>query len=124
MLREITDDDLVTIQSWWMGHHNQSSPILYSSNKGWIVENVVCAFFYETNSTECYLEYCVSNPNTTSEQRHEGMKMIINVAEKYAKENNYRRIFVIADKKSVIDTMVKNNFRIVKENMTILERGL
>ena len=67
---------------------NFSGVIACENNK-----NIACGFLYKTNSALCWLEYIVTNPNTSSEERNLGIKTVIEQLSIKAKELGYEAIF-------------------------------
>lgn len=122
--RQVQPSDLIQIQRWWIDHHGHSSPVLYLSTLGWIVDNIACGFFYETNSSECYLEYCVSNPSSTHDERQKAMNLLMDEAEKYAKVNNFKRIFAITKTSGIEKLLSGRGYELSHTDMKIFHRSL
>ena len=95
--------DYEMLQEWWKVWRFTSPPIItlpqedneyfsgviaYENNK-----DIACGFLYKTNSALCWLEYIVTNPNTTSEERNLGIKTVIEQLSIKAKELGYEAIF-------------------------------
>ena len=95
--------DYEMLQEWWKFWRFTSPPIITLPQEdneyfsGVIAYNnekeIASGFLYKTNSAICWLEYIVTNPKTTSEERNLGIKTVIEQLSIKAKELGYEAIF-------------------------------
>jgi hypothetical protein len=79
----------------------------YLPNIGYIVDDNAAMFLCTTNSKICFVEFFISSPKTTKEQRKKYTEVLLNQLTEDAKELNYKKMVNYIDNPSVI-----NNFKI------------
>ena len=73
--------------------------------------DVACGFLYKTNSSVCWIEYIVANPNIKLEEvRHEGVKFVLNKLFNVAKELGYIVAFSSINHEKLIDIYKNSGF--------------
>lgn len=113
--------DYEMLQEWWKVWRFTSPPIITLPQEDsehfsgyFAVENgvdVACGFLFKTNSTVCWIEYIVANPNIKSEEvRHEGVKLVLNKLFNVAKELGYIVAFSSIKHEKLIDIYKNSGF--------------
>jgi hypothetical protein len=111
-IRLLIDNDYDTLLGWWKWFRFAPPPKNALPNNGTcgiMVSksgiNVCAGFLYLTNSSMCWMEYIVSNPEVKSKStREECISLLINSLSDFANEQGY----------SIIYTSVKNQNLIKK----------
>ena len=90
-LRDYIPEDYFTIASWWAARGLPVAPHNYLTSNGVIVQTVdkaiAAGFLYRLDVTPMYsLDSIVSNPEATSEERTEAVKLLIKFAKTRCKE--------------------------------------
>ena len=112
--------DYEMLQEWWKFWRFPSPPIVTLPQEddeyfsGVIAYNnekeIASGFLYKTNSAICWLEYIVTNPKTTSEERDLGIKKVIEVLSNMAKELGYKAIFSSIKNENLINKYKNSGF--------------
>lgn len=112
--------DYEMLQEWWKFWRFPSPPIItlpqeddnyfsgviaYENNK-----DIACGFLYKTNSSICWLEFIVANPNTTNEERSNGIKKVCNEISKIAKSLGFTAIYTSVKHENLINKLKNEGF--------------
>jgi hypothetical protein len=112
--------DYETLKVWWSFWRFPAPPIQflprYEEDKfnGLIVsingKDLAAGFLYETNSNMCWIEYIVTNPKTTAEERDEAIVKLLEELSISAKNLGYQIIFSSIKSESLISKYIKSGF--------------
>jgi hypothetical protein len=119
-IRVAKHTDYETLKGWW-GFWRFPAPSIPSlpqyeddSFNGLIAskdgKDIACGFLYETNSNICWVEYIVTNPDTTSEEREEGILSVLEGLSLSAKDLGYSILFSTLKNENLINKYKKNGF--------------
>lgn len=119
-IRIAKHSDYKTLEEWW-GFWRFSSPSpsslpQYSKEEfnGLIVskdgKDIACGFLYETNSNMCLIEFIVTNPKTTAQEREEGILTVLEELSASAKELGYAIAFSSLKNENLINKYLKAGF--------------
>ena len=112
--------DYETLKDWW-GFWRFPSPSIPSlpqyeqgSFNGLIAshngKDLAAGFLYETNSAMCWIEYIVTNPKTSSEEREEAILKVLEELSSSARELGYLAIFSSLKNENLINKYKKIGF--------------
>lgn len=115
--RYLRKEDYDTLVTWWKWFRfpAPTKEMLPDKGKGGIMvfkENTpVCAgFLYQTNSSICFMEYIVSNPEYRDKDRQEGIKETIRHLSKIGSLLGYEVMFTFVNNKNLIDSLEETGF--------------
>jgi len=119
-IRVAKHTDYEMLKEWW-GFWRFPAPSIQSlphyedeSFNGLIAykdgKDIACGFLYETNSNMCWVEYIVTNPKTSSEEREEAILSVLEQLSLSAKHLGYSILFSSLKSDSLIDKYKKNGF--------------
>ncbi len=86
------DKDYNTIAKWWIEHDQIPCPINLLPTLGFIVDDLVVGFIYQSDSKAVFFESIVSKKDSDKEQRREALNSIIDLSCKASKEMGYERL--------------------------------
>jgi hypothetical protein len=112
--------DYETLKNWWgfwrfpapsipsLPQYKQGSfNGLIASHNG---KDLAAGFLYETNSAMCWIEYIVTNPKTSSEEREEAILKVLEELSSSARELGYLAIFSSLKNENLINKYKKIGF--------------
>lgn len=112
--------DYETLKDWWgfwrfpapsipsLPQYEQGSfNGLIASHNG---KDLAAGFLYETNSAMCWIEYIVTNPKTSSEEREEAILKVLEELSSSARELGYLAIFSSLKNENLINKYKKIGF--------------
>lgn len=112
--------DYEMLKDWWRFWRFPAPPIPFlpryeeDSFNGLIVsrngKDLAAGFLYETNSKMCWLEYIVTNPKTTAQERDEAISILLSELSTSAKHLGYDVMFSSIKSESLISKYVKSGF--------------
>jgi|SRR6478609_7169558 len=121
-------EDYEDIKVWC---EKRSCPLISTeslSETGFIVkvreEKIMAGWFYHTNSNIAWLEFVITNPDSSSENRHQALDLFFETTVNYAKECGIKNLFAVADDNGIIERMQKQNFNVSNNKVFILGRSL
>jgi hypothetical protein len=80
-LRPFTLDDLSEINGWQRGHGLPDIPERFIPSTGFITPGVCAGFINRGEASLCIVDWVVTNPEATSEARHEGLNLLLDAFE-------------------------------------------
>ncbi len=92
MIKFYKDEDYNTIARWWVDHDQVPCPRNLLPSIGFIVDDVVAGFLYQTDSEVCFFETVVSKKDSDKEKRREALDTLIGTIVDSAKEMKYKRL--------------------------------
>lgn len=118
------DKDYKTIVKWWLDHDQIPCPINLLPNIGFIVDELVVGFLYQTDSSVCFIECVVGDKNGNKDKRKKALldlgEMLVNTA----KEMNFKKVCFHSVHPSVIDTALNLQFKNLDKSKERFERNL
>jgi hypothetical protein len=112
------------ICSWWSKHDWPIVPINALPKTGLIVSDdgmYTCSgFLYATDSSLCWLEWIVSNPDVEYNKRDMSMYLLINGLVEISKKNKFSHIFTSASHSGLIERYKNCGFKQTDLSMTNL----
>lgn len=119
-IRTAKHSDYKTLVEWWsfwrfpapsqgsLPHYNEDSfngVIVSKDNK-----DIASGFLYETNSNMCWIEFIVTNPKTTSEERNEGVLKVLEELSSVAKRLGFSIVFSSIKNQNLINKYIDCGF--------------
>lgn len=86
------DKDYVTIAKWWIDHDQIPYPINLLPNIGFIADELVVGFLYQTDSNVCFIESVVSKKDSNKEERQAALDKLATALIEAAKEMKYKKV--------------------------------
>lgn len=86
------DEDYEKIAKWWIDHDQVPCPIDLLPNIGFIVDDMVVGFLYQTDSGICFVESLVSKKDTNKEERREALDKLMDSLVEVAEGMKYKKI--------------------------------
>lgn len=123
-LRTFEASDYSDVASWWKAHNWPVLPIEALPKLGFIVPGVCAGWLYETDSTLCWLEWVVSNPLTSKEERSVALDEVISSLLSRAKELGFKQVFTTVVHPKLVDRYKNHGFVVTDQAMTNLIRSL
>ncbi len=118
------EKDYQTICSWWEKHNWPKIPLVMLPQTGYIIDNVCAGFLYQTDSNIAWLEFIISNPDITKENRSKALDILIDKLSETARGLGFTTIFTSSNHPSLINKYENNGFTKADFNMTNLMRIL
>lgn len=127
MIRPITESDYLAICEWWKHHKWQVVPAQALPPNGYIAligeKRIVAGFLYRTDSNLGWLEWIVSNPDSTFEERTTAINELLETIFQRAKELKIQAIFTSCKNESLIKRLIEKGFQTTDQGMTSLIKG-
>lgn len=86
------DKDYNTIARWWIDHNQLPCQKDLLPNLGFIVDDIVAGFVYQTDSKTVYFESIVSKKDSNKEDRQKALNDLIEVVINTSKEMGYQQL--------------------------------
>lgn len=96
IIRRYNESDYETLCKWWKEYNHVQIPKRYLSDTGFIVEDYVAVFVYETKSVMAWMEFMIGNPSKTKQERSDAISLILEEVSQYCKNNGYEVINTVA----------------------------
>jgi len=113
-----------TICSWWEKHQWPKIPLTMLPQTGYIVDDLCAGFLYQTDSNIAWLEFIISNPESTKDDRSKALDILIDRLSEDARGMGFTMIFSSINHSNLINKYEKNGFNIADKNMTNMVRIL
>lgn len=88
-VRAFREEDFKVVRGWKLGRDNYFPPRSHFPKSGYMVEGVSCIFLIETNTAMAFLEFFISNPEASLNDRLKAFDALIVAAEKDAFAKGY-----------------------------------
>ena len=92
MIKFYKDEDYNMIARWWIDHDQVPCPSDLLPSIGFIIDDIVAGFLYQTDSGVCFFETVVSKKDSDKEKRREALDQLIDTIVNCAKEMKYKRL--------------------------------
>lgn len=86
------ETDYNTIVKWWLDHDEFPCPVDLLPNIGFIVDDIVAGFLYQTDSKICFVESLISKKDTNKEERRIALDKLMDSLVEAAEGMNYKKI--------------------------------
>lgn len=83
-------------------------------------KDLACGFMYTTNSSIVWIEFIVTNPKTTAEERNKAILSVLEELSFSAKESGYSIAFSSIKNENLINKYIENGFSIGTRGTTEL----
>lgn len=107
-------------KDWGMG---KPSLDLFPENV-FIIDHVICASYYKTDSKVAYIENIISNPDCPTNIRQIGLGVAGDYIFKLAKEDGFKVVIGFTQNKSVAQVSDTHGMKISKYNWAIMTKDL
>lgn len=127
-IRPFTLEDYPTIHRWWVDHKWTPLPHDLLPVHGFVVEEngvmILAGWLYQSDSKIGWLEWIISNPESTHEDRSSAIDLLINVVIYKAKELGMKALFSSLKHDGLMKKYLANGFVKTDENVTNFIRGI
>lgn len=90
---------------------------------GYVIDGVVAAFLYLTDSKVAFLENVISSPDSTKEQRREALILITQAASRDAHAAGAKYVVGLTAIKSLAETAKMAGFNVSEQKYSLLVKG-
>lgn len=124
-IREYKSEDYVMLTKWWQAWDWQQVPEKCLPSLGLIVTDLsdepICAcFLYQTDSSICWIEWIVSNPEVPKGLRREALDLLLKELKLKAKRLGFKQIFTSTDRESLKVRLVDQGFLVTDKKVDFL----
>lgn len=84
--------DYKKIAKWWIDHGQVPCHPDLLPNLGFIIDDIVAGFIYQTDSSTVYFESIVSKKDSDKEERRKALKILIETVCNTSKEMGYKQL--------------------------------
>lgn len=122
--------DYATLTAWWTAHDWLVVPEHALPPLGLVVEStagspIAAVFLYQTDSSICWVEWLVADPNTDKHLRDVAINIVLNDIADIARDYGYKAIFTSSAFSQLTDRLSeKHEFIVTDKNMTHLIKSL
>jgi hypothetical protein len=119
-IRIAKHSDYKTLKEWWSfwrfpAPSQESLPSFGKDSFNGIIasknnKDIASGFLYETNSNMCWIEFIVTNPKTTSEERNEAILKVLEELSLSAKELGFSIVFSSIKNQNLINKYIESGF--------------
>ena len=128
VIKSIDDPLYLLLTEWWTKHKWPVIPKPFLPKTGYMAfvgeKPIVAAFLYKTDSSMGILEWYVSNPDSTYEERTAAMNELLEKVFETARTLGIQAIFTSCTNKSLISRLTAHGFGITDTEMTNLIKTL
>lgn len=129
MIQQIDDSLYQTICSWWIAHNWPVLPKEMLPKRGYMAflgEKPIIAGFLYKDETSAFgmMEWMISNPDSSREQRDESFKELIKHVQEVSKEIGVRFLFTTTSKESLINRYKDAGFLVSDQSVTHLTKEI
>lgn len=119
--RKITTEDYTTLCDWWTKRGWDAVPITMLTSEGVLVVsdkgNPIFAGFLLVHGTDLvFLEWVVSNPNVSKEERSGGFDKLLEVAEILAKDKGGKYLMHMTNNSKLVEMFKSKQYQVADEN--------
>lgn len=121
-IRIVKYEDYDMLKEWWsFWRFPAPSPLLLPQYEEGLFNGLLISeegrdlasgFLYETNSGIAWIEFIVTNPKTTSEERNKAILKLLEQLSNSAKELGFLTIFSSVKNENLINKYIENGFSI------------
>lgn len=90
--RPVTPKDYDVINAWYRGHHMPPLCEHLFPDVGYVVDGIGAGFIYQTDSSLCFIEGYISNPDSGKDDRKEAFDQITNCLIRVAKDFGFKAV--------------------------------
>ena len=77
VIRDLEDNDYETLCSWWSVHNFVAPPKSILPGTGYICDEIAAGYLYLTNSSICWMEWVVCDPDSEKAKRSAAINGLI-----------------------------------------------
>jgi len=114
------ETDLPTLRQWMKQWEITIMPDWWYPEDNYIIDGVIFASYYKTNSKVAYLENIVSNPECNHEDRFKASALISNHIFKTASDDGFNLVCGWTKNKSIMKNCNLNGMLVSKPEFSIL----
>lgn len=118
------ETDLPEINSWYEQWKTPRVPDWWYPEDNYVIDGVIFASYYKTNSKLVFLENVISNPNCPSEIRKAGLGLIGEHIFSLAKEQGFKAVIGTTTNHSVADNAKDHGMKVSKREYIVLAKFL
>ncbi len=116
------------LEVWWAAKKFGSVPAILLPKEGWVAyideKPIATAFLYTTNTPIAWVEWLVSNPESTKAERDETIPALLSFIEKEAVARGAMALFTSTQPEGVIKRFEACGFVVADTGMTNLIKGI
>jgi len=124
LVKNYSPEDYSTVCTWWAARGWPCLPEVLLPQTGIVVQDIAAGFVYKTNSSLALMEWIVTNPKASSEDRNQGLSLLLDGCISLAKELGSTMIITSLSDKGLIERYSKHGFMATDTEMTNMVRGL
>ena len=94
MIKIFEKEDYKTIEKWWIDHDQKPCPYNLLPSIGYIVNDMVAGFLYQTDSELCFIESLISDKKSDKEKRSEALGHLFDNLKMSVEEMQYKRVIL------------------------------
>lgn len=122
--RPFAAKDYAAVSAWWTAHKWPAIPQDCLPKTGFIVDGLAAGFLYRSDSSICWLEWIIGNPQSDKLLRNEALDQVIAALICEAQRLGARMIFTSVVHPRLIERYQKHGFIVSESGMTNLVRSL
>lgn len=113
MVREIDlNHDYETLARWWEAHQWPVVPKEHLPKRGFMVNETVAAFLYQTDSAIAWMEWIISDPASDSLVRDVALDLLIEHISKEARDLGFQIVLTLTDKPRLKNRLERLGFHV------------
>lgn len=115
-----TQEVYAQLSEWW-GHFKWPAPPIESlPSTCFVVPNICAVFLYETGTNVGIMEWMISSPEATPEQKGEGIAKLVEKVAEHAGEVGVKNILTFTPHRKLISRLEGHGFKVLEEHTVIL----
>jgi hypothetical protein len=112
--------DLQQLRGWMEKWQMTTLPDWWYPEDNYMIDGIIFASYYKTNSKLAYLENIVSNPDCIKEDRYKAVELISKHIFKQAKEDGFNLVCGWTNNKSIIKNCNQHGMHASKPEYSVL----
>lgn len=112
--------DLIQLRHWMTDWQMTHLPEWWYPENNYIIDDVVFASYYKTDSKLAYIENIVANPHCPHEVRFKGVELISKHIFKQAKQDGFNLVCGWTNNKSIKENCNQHGMIVSKPNYSVL----
>ena len=128
-VRDTRRGDYEMFVSWWDGHVGWEAPLEHAlPDSGFLVEGdgfpVVAGWLYRTDSSIAWLEWIISNPQASKEERADALPILIERLTHEARMLGFKIVFTSTNNKRLLAQYEEAGFATMEKDVIHLVRRI
>lgn len=116
--------DYNMLAKWWIGHLMDPPSIDFLPENGYIISNKMALFICKTDSKFAILEFYISDPNSSKEERKVLSDLILNYTLDECKKMGYKYVHNFLEHPGSSGTLERNGFNLNSKNVKFYSKEL